>query len=119
MACGAEIKNVGHVMVGDKLYCHSCAPSNNNINNNNKMPQGLAANLARITDGHQQSGAQGLTANLARIREGQAQAGPGAPPGSPPPPSDWAKRLDHNTAGMALNAEDFTKEFMKQLTGGQ
>ena len=111
-------------MVGDKLYCHSCAPNNNN--NNNKMPQGLAANLARITDGHQQSGAQGLTANLARIREVQAQSGPGGPPGGPPPPpggppppSDWAKRLDHNTAGMAKNAEDFTKEFMKQLTGGQ
>ena len=59
-----------------------------------KMPQGLVGNLARISGGPQQSGA-------------------------PPPPSDWAQRLDQNTAGSAMNAEDFTKEFMKQLTGGQ
>jgi len=108
-SCGAELKNVGHVQTGDKLYCHTCAnnnrpPSNNNNNNirsttNNNMPQGLAANLARISGGQQQSGA--------------------APARGPPPPSDWSQRLNNDTAGMAMNAEDFTKEFMKQLTGGQ
>ena len=36
-----------------------------------------------------------------------------------PAPGQWAPRLDADRAGMASNAEDFTREFMKQLTGGQ
>ena len=34
-----------------------------------------------------------------------------------PPGSEWSQRLNADKAGMAGNAEDFTKEFMKQLTG--
>jgi len=121
-ACGAELKNVGHVQTGDKLYCHACANNNTRQqqNNNNNIPQGLASNLARIAGGPQQPGAppnnnipQGLASNLARISGGPQQ------PGGAPPPSDWSQRLNQNTAGSAMNAEDFTKEFMKQLTGGQ
>ena len=117
-SCGAELKNVGHVQTGDKLYCHACANNNTRPQPNNNMPQGLASNLARISGGPQQSGGapnnnmpQGLASNLARISGGSQQ--------SAPPPSDWAQRLNQDTAGSAMNAEDFTKEFMKQLTGGQ
>ena len=144
--CGAELKNVGHVQTGDKLYCHACANNNARPQPNNNMPPGLASNLARISGGSQQSGAapnnnipQGLASNLARISGGSHQSG--ASPnnnmpqglasnlarisggsqqsGAAPPNSDWAQTLNQNTAGSAMNAEDFTKEFMKQLAGGQ
>ena len=61
------------------------------------MPQGLAANLSRLASTKQPSPAAG-----------QAQA-----------PNDWSQKLNADQAGMATNAEDFTKQFMKQLTGGQ
>ena len=52
-----------------------------------------------------------------------AQPSPmGLKPGPVPPPQapgDWSRKLGADKAGMATNAEDFTKEFMKQLTGGQ
>ena len=34
-------------------------------------------------------------------------------------PGAWAPTLEADRAGMASNAEDFTREFMKQLAGGQ
>ena len=85
-----------------------------------QLPQ-TASYLTGISGGRQKPGTapknnmpQGLASNLARISGGQQQPG-----GAAPPPSDWSKRLNENTAGSAMNAEDFTKEFMKQLTGGQ
>ena len=60
---------------------------------------------------------QGQTAYL--LSKSGRQPGAAPPARGPPPPSDWSQRLNNNTAGMAMNAEDFTKEFMKQLTGGQ
>merc|ERR1739838_1013882 len=77
------------------------------------MPQGLAANLARLS-----------------VRPQGPSVGPPCPPGPPRPtgfgPSApapagpapgsaaWEDKLNANTAGVAGNAEDFTKEFMKQ-----
>ena len=40
-------------------------------------------------------------------------------PSHAPSPGQWAPTLEADRAGMASNAEDFTREFMKQLTGGQ
>ena len=40
-------------------------------------------------------------------------------PSHAPAPGQWAPRLEADRAGMASNAEDFTREFMKQLAGGQ
>ena len=34
-----------------------------------------------------------------------------------PVPGEWSGVLDANRAGMADNAEEFTKQFMSQLTG--
>ena len=47
------------------------------------------------------------------------QGPPGVKLGPGPGPGDWSRKLAADKAGMADNAEDFTKEFMKQLTGGQ
>ena len=58
------------------------------------MPQGLAANL-----------------RLASTKQPSPAAGQGS--------NDWSQKLNADKAGMATNAEDFTKQFMKQLTGGQ
>ena len=44
---------------------------------------------------------------------------PAPAPSHAPAPGQWAPRLEADRAGMASNAEDFTREFMKQLTGGQ
>ena len=38
-------------------------------------------------------------------------------PIQPPAAGDWTGVLDSNRAGAADNAEDFTKQFMSQLTG--
>ena len=122
------------------------------------MPQGLAANLSKLANGKQQqptqhqppaalqpptsSGewAQRLNADRAgaagdaeaftkqfmkQLPGGQPHHGgqPAAMGASPVPapqaPGDWSRKLASDKAGMATNAEDFTKEFMKQLTGGQ
>jgi len=117
------------------------------------LPQGLAANLSKLANGKQQqtqqqpptsSGewAQRLNADragAAQDAEGftkqfmkQLPGGQGQPGGQPagllggvkegpatPAPGDWARKLGADKAGMATNAEDFTKEFMNQLTGGQ
>lgn len=123
------------------------------------MPQGLAANLSKLANGKQQppqqqplaavqpptsSGewAQRLNSDRAgaagdaeaftkqfmkQLPGGQphhgAQPAPmGLKPGpvpAPQAPGDWSKKLVADKAGMATNAEDLTKEFMKQLTGEQ
>ena len=44
---------------------------------------------------------------------------PAPGPSQAPAPGHWAPRLEADRAGMASNAEDFTREFMKQLAGGQ
>ena len=70
------------------------------------MPQGLAANLSRLANNKQQP-------------TPPPAPGPPGPPCPPGPPGDWSQRLNADQAGMATNAEDFTKQFMKQLAGGQ
>ena len=42
---------------------------------------------------------------------------PAPAPSHAPAPGQWAPRLEADRAGMASNAEDFTREFMKQLGG--
>merc|ERR1719264_1479637 len=112
------------------------------------MPQDLAANLSKLANGKLQppksSGewAQRLNTDRAgaagdaeaftkqfmkQLPGGQphhgAQPAPvGLKPGpvpAPQAPGDWSRKLGADKAGMATNADDFTKEFMKQLTGGQ
>jgi len=100
------LKNVGHIQVGDNLFCSSChqngpkgKPQDQEDNFHQRpgsMPQGLAANLSRLASNKQQ---------------GPAAAGQDS--------NDWSQKLNADKAGMATNAEDFTKQFMKQLTGGQ
>jgi len=134
--CRCSLKNVGHFLIAEKLYCQTHAmvaqaqlqggdsetpsgpPQSQPGQQGGGMPQGLAANLARLS-----------------VRPQGPSVGPPCPPGPPRPtgfgPSApapagpapgsaaWEDKLNANTAGVAGNAEDFTKEFMKQLTGGQ
>ena len=44
---------------------------------------------------------------------------PAPAPCHAPAPGQWAPRLEADRAGMASNAEDFTREFMKQLGGAR
>ena len=69
------------------------------------IPQGLAANLAKLAIKPQGGKAHGIS--------------PGSNLSTAPGSAAWEDKLNANTAAMAGNAEDFTKEFMKQLTGGQ
>ena len=70
---------------------------------------------------------QGLTANLAKLAgRPQGPAAPGLPQGpgngmggQPQVPGDWGRKLEADGAGAASNAEEFTKQFMQQLAGGQ
>ena len=66
--------------------------------------------------------AAGDTVQLLVQRHAPAPAPSHAPAPAPshaPAPGQWAPTLEADRAGMASNAEDFTREFMKQLTGGQ
>ena len=68
-------------------------------------PQGLAANLAKLAGRPQGPGAPGLP-------QGPGN-GVGVPAGA------WGRKLEADEAGAASNAEEFTKQFMQQLAGGQ
>ena len=68
-------------------------------------PQCLAANLAKLAGRPQGPGAPGLP-------QGPGN-GVGVPAGA------WGRKLEANEAGAASNAEEFTKQFMQQLAGGQ
>jgi len=114
--CSVSLKNVGHFVLGDKLYCQVHArEAQNSIHGiasgqaaqppSSGMPQGLAQNLAKLS----------IKQPAQPKPVGQV---PPPPPPTAAPPADWARKLNSNTAGMAGNAEDFTKEFMKQLTEG-
>ena len=74
------------------------------------LPRGLAANLTRLAA----AGAGNSNNNNNNNNNSSSSSGQ-----QPPAPGQWAPRLEADRAGMASNAEDFTREFMKQLTGGQ
>eukprot|EP00092_Neocalanus_flemingeri_P052175 GFUD01060908.1.p1 GENE.GFUD01060908.1~~GFUD01060908.1.p1 ORF type:complete len:224 (+),score=75.54 GFUD01060908.1:519-1190(+) len=138
--CQSSLKNVGHFLIAEKLYCQqhamvaqaqlqggNCPPETAGLplpepsQPVGGMPQGLAASLARLA-----IRPQGLSVGPPR-QPGPPPAGPAPPSAGPAPPpagpapgsAGWEDRLNTNTAGLAGNAEDFTKEFMKQLAGGQ
>ena len=77
----------------------------NTANTAAPLPRGLAANLTRLAA----AGAGHNNNNNNNSSSGQ----------QPPAPGQWAPRLEADRAGMASNAEDFTREFMEQLAGGQ
>jgi len=113
-ACSCSLKNVGHFLIAEKLYCQTHAMQaqaqlqggqaatpggpKQGAGPAPSMPQGLAANLARLA-----VRPQGPAQNQSQIQS----------PGS----AAWEDKLNANVAGQAGNAEDFTKEFMKQLAG--
>merc|ERR1712212_1390633 len=106
--CKASLRNVGHISVGEKMLCEACA--------NNAMqaqstgpPQGLTANLAKLAGRPQgPAAAPGLPQGPGNGMGGQPQV-----------PGDWGRKLEADGAGAASNAEEFTKQFMQQLAGGQ
>jgi len=121
--CQCSLKNVGHFLIAEKLYCQAHAivaqaqlqgvePTSEQAGPQQggpPMPQGLAANLARLSVKPQ--GTNGGPGAFARAPVPAAGPAPGS--------AAWDDKLNGNIAGMAGNAEDFTKEFMKQLGGGQ
>jgi len=118
--CQESLKNVGHFVIAEKLYCQT-----HDRDAQNQL-HGIETPSVQPQGGAPPGMPQGLAQNLAKLSllqpKGQGVAGPPAPPPAaavvPPPPADWANRLNGDTAGSAGNAEDFTKEFMKQLGGG-
>ena len=80
------------------------------------LPRGLAANLTRLAAagaGHNNNN-NNSNSNSSNSSSSSSNSGQ-----QPPAPGQWAPRLEADRAGMASNAEDFTREFMKQLAGGQ
>ena len=85
-------------------------------------PQGLAANLAKLAGRPQGPGA-GLPQGPGAPGLPQGPGAPGLPQGPGNgvgvPAGAWGRKLEANEAGAASNAEEFTKQFMQQLAGGQ
>jgi len=118
--CKTSLKNVGHITVGDSMFCQSCAMAAQvqaqPQAGSGGPPQGLAANIARLAMKPQEGGNAPTGPPEGPCR----YPPPGGPPRGPPQPSnEWDQKLNLDSAGMASNAEDFTKEFMKQLAGEQ
>ena len=98
--------------MGEKMLCEGCAKSAMQAQAPPAAggpPQGLTANLAKLATRPQgPAGAPGLA------------QGPGTGVGGQPQvPGDWGRKLEADEAGAACNAEEFTKQFMQQLAGGQ
>ena len=114
--CKTSLRNLGHISVGDKMFCQGCANKAMQAQapSGGPPPQGLAANLAKLAARPQ--GPQGtLGPSTPRDPNG---SNIGAAQGQGQAPGDWGRRLDADGAGAASNAEEFTKQFMQQLTGG-
>ena len=111
--CKTSLRNIGHISVGDKMFCQGCANKAMQAQapSGGPPPQGLAANLAKLAARPQ--GPQGPS--VPRDPNG---CNMGAPQDQGLAPGDWGRRLDADGAGAASNAEEFTKQFMQQLTGG-
>jgi len=110
--CQTSLRNVGHISMGEKMLCEGCAKSAMQAQAPPAAagpPQGLTANLAKLATRPQgPAGAPGLP------------QGPGTGVGGQPQvPGDWSRKLEADEAGAACNAEEFTKQFMQQLAGGQ
>jgi len=108
--CKTSLRNVGHISVGEKMLCEACANNAMQAQAPAGPPQGLMGNLAKLA-----GRPQGLAA-----APGLAQ-GPVNGMGGPPQvqAGDWGRKLESDGAGAASNAEEFTKQFMQQLAGGQ
>merc|ERR1712013_762715 len=116
--CKTSLRNLGHISVGDKMFCQGCANKAMQAQapSAGPPPQGLAANLAKLA-----ARPQGPQGPLATERPSATRdpngSNIGAPQGQGQAPGDWGRRLDADGAGAASNAEEFTKQFMQQLTG--
>ena len=101
--CKTSLRNLGHISLGDKMFCQGCANKAMQAQapSGGPPPQGLAANLAKLA---------------ARPQGPSAPRDPNGSNGQAP--GDWGRRLEADGAGAASNAEEFTKQFMQQLTGG-
>ena len=86
------------------MLCEACAKNAMQAQSTGP-PQGLTANLAKLAGRPQGPGAPGLP-------QGPGN-GVGVPAGA------WGRKLEADEAGAASNAEEFTKQFMQQLAGGQ
>jgi len=107
--CKASLRNVGHISVGEKMLCEACAKNAMQAQSTGP-PQGLTANLAKLAGRPQGSAeAPGLAQGPGNGMGGQPQVQAG----------DWGRKLEADGAGAASNAEEFTKQFMQQLAGGQ
>ena len=117
--CKTSLRNIGHISVGDKMFCQGCANKAMQAQapSGGPPPQGLAANLAKLAARPQ--GPQGplRPQGLGAPRDPNG-CNMGAPQDQGLAPGDWGRRLDADGAGAASNAEEFTKQFMQQLTGG-
>ena len=117
--CKTSLRNLGHISVGDKMFCQGCANKAMQAQapSGGPPPQGLAANLAKLAARPQ--GPQGpLGPQGPSAPRDPNGSNIGAPQGQGQAPGDWGRRLDADGAGAASNAEEFTKQFMQQLTGG-
>jgi len=108
--CHTSLRNVGHISMGEKMLCEGCAKSAMQAQAPPAgPPQGLTANLAKLATRPQgPAGAPGLPQGPGTVVGGQPQV-----------PGDWGRKLEADEAGAACNAEEFTKQFMQQLAGGQ
>ena len=116
------------------MLCEACA--NNAMQAQSSTagpPQGLTANLAKLAGRPQQGPAaapglsQGPGNGMGGLPQGPGNGmggllqGPGNGLGGQPQvqAGDWGRKLEADGAGGASNAEEFTKQFMQQLAGGQ
>ena len=116
---------IGYFNIGDKLYCESCARAAKASEDiGQKIPTQPSATTQQQNvqqNAHQnttQNFQQNAHQNAQQIIQQQQQ--PKMVQQNPPQQQqqqNWDKILSNDKAGIATNAEDFTKQFMGQMYG--
>ena len=127
---------IGYFNIGDKLYCESCAraakasedigqkiPTQPSATTQQQNVQQIAHQNAHqnVQQNVQQNAHQNTQQNVQKNvhQNVQQQQQPKMVQQNPPQQQqqNWDKILSNDKAGIATNAEDFTKQFMGQMYG--
>ena len=121
---------IGYFNIGDKLYCESCARAAKASEDiGQKIPtqpsattqqQNVQQNAHQNTQQNVQQNAyqnaqQNVQQNVQQQQPKMVQQNP--PQQQQQQQQNWDKILSNDKAGIATNAEDFTKQFMGQMYG--
>ena len=115
---------IGYFNIGDKLYCESCAraaKASEDIGQKIPTQPSATTQQQNVQQNAHQNTQQNVQQNAHQnVHQNVQQQQPKMVQQNPPQQQqqqNWDKILSNDKAGIATNAEDFTKQFMGQMYG--